>query len=84
LALINELDETSGKRTGGKLIKQRYSQGKYQNTEIANLIGQIQANPKEESTTFANFLVPKNNETDKVLETARKLELAIPTSDGPK
>jgi hypothetical protein len=60
LALINELDETSGKRTGGKLIKpDDISQRKYQNTEIANLIGQIQANPKEESTTFANLLVPK-------------------------
>jgi tetratricopeptide (TPR) repeat protein len=83
LALINELNEISGKTDRREAYKmQILSQGKYQNTEIANLIGQIQANPKEESNYLSLiFLYSKNNETDKVLETARKLELAIPTSE---
>jgi tetratricopeptide (TPR) repeat protein len=83
LALINELDETFGKTDRREAYKaQIFSQGKYQNTEIVNLIGQIQANPKEESNYLSLiFLYSKNNETDKVLETARKLELAIPTSE---
>jgi tetratricopeptide (TPR) repeat protein len=83
LALINELDETSGKTDRRETYKAKiFSQGKYQNTEIANLISQIQTNPKEESNYLSLiFLYSKNNETDKVLETARKLELAIPTSE---
>ncbi|MFT7336568.1 MAG: tetratricopeptide (TPR) repeat protein [Porticoccaceae bacterium] len=83
LALINELDETSGKTDRREAYKaQIFSQGKYQNTEIANLIAQVQTNPKEESNYLSLiFLYSKNNETDKVLETARKLELAIPTSE---
>lgn len=82
-ALINELNETNGKSDRREAYKmQILSQGKYQNTEIENLIGQIQANPKEESNYISLiFLYSKNNETNKVLETARKLELAIPTSE---
>jgi len=83
LALINELNETSGKSDRREAYKmQILSQGKYQNTEIANLIAQIETNPKEESNYISLiFLYSKNNETEKVLETARKLELAIPTSE---
>jgi tetratricopeptide (TPR) repeat protein len=83
LALINELDETSGKTDRREAYKaQIFSQEKYQNTEIANLIGQIRANPKEESNYLSLiFLYSKNNETDKLLETVRKLELSIPTSE---
>ncbi|MFT7164800.1 MAG: tetratricopeptide (TPR) repeat protein [Flavobacterium sp.] len=83
LALINELNGTSGKTDRREAYKtQILSQGKYQNTEMSNLLAQIQANPKEESNYLSLiFLYSKNNETDKVLETARKLELAIPTSE---
>jgi tetratricopeptide (TPR) repeat protein len=83
LALINELNETSGKTDRREAYKRQIlSQGKYQDTEMANLIAQIQDNPKEESNYLSLILLySKNNETDKVLETARKLELAIPTSE---
>jgi tetratricopeptide (TPR) repeat protein len=83
LALINDLNETSGKTDRREAYKiQILSQGIYQNTEMANLISQIQANPKEESNyLLLIFLYSKNNETDKVLEIARKLEVAIPTSE---
>lgn len=83
LALINELNETSGKTDRREAYKmQILSQGKYQDTEMENLIAQIEADPKEESNYLSLiFLYSKNNETDKVLETARKLELAIPTSE---
>jgi tetratricopeptide (TPR) repeat protein len=58
------------------------SQGKYQSAEITNLIDQIQKYPKEESNYISLiYLYSKNNETEKVLETARKLEIAIPTSE---
>jgi hypothetical protein len=57
------------------------SQGKYQNAEISNLIDQKKY-PKEESNYISLiYLYSKNNQTDKVLETARKLETAIPTSE---
>jgi tetratricopeptide (TPR) repeat protein len=83
LALINDLNETSGKTDRREAYKiQILSQGKYQNTEMANLISQIQDNPEEESNyLLLIFLYSKNNETDKVLEIARKLEVAIPTSE---
>jgi hypothetical protein len=58
------------------------SQGKYQNAEITNLITKF---PKEESNYISLiYLYSKNNETDKVLETARKLETAIPHPNGRK
>jgi tetratricopeptide (TPR) repeat protein len=83
LALINELNETSGKTDRRESYKaQILSQGKFQNAEIANLLVQIQANPQEESNYISLiFLYSKNNETDKMLEIAQKLELAIPTSE---
>ncbi|NGY36650.1 tetratricopeptide repeat protein [Flavobacterium sp. XN-5] len=83
LDLINELNETSGKSDRREAYKiQILSQGKYQNAEITNLIEQIKKYPNEESNYISLiYLYSKNNETDKVLETARKLEIAIPTSE---
>jgi hypothetical protein len=51
-ALINELDETFGKRTGGKLIKPDISQRKIPEYRNSKFNGQIQANPKRNPTTF--------------------------------
>ena len=83
LELINELNESSGKSERRDSYKmQILSQGKYQNAEITNLIDQIQKYPNEESNYIALiYLYSKNNEIEKVLETARKLETAIPKSE---
>lgn len=83
LALINELNETTGKSDRRESYKlQILSQGKYQNAEIVNLNEQILKNPKVESNYISLiYLYSKNNEVDKVLETARKLEIEIPTSE---
>jgi tetratricopeptide (TPR) repeat protein len=83
LALINELNETVGKSDRRESYKiQILSQGKYQNTEIQNLIEQIKKYPKEEVNYISLiYLYSKNNEIDKVLETARQLEKEIPTSE---
>ena len=83
LALINELNESSGKTDRRESYKiQILSQGKYQNTEIVNLTEQIKKYPKEESNYISLiYLYSKNNEIDKALETARKLESEIPTSE---
>jgi hypothetical protein len=45
------LDETFGKRTGGKLIKLNIFPRKIPEYRNSKFNGQIQANPKEESTT---------------------------------
>lgn len=83
LDLINELNESAGKSERRESYKmQILSQGKYQSAEITNLIDQIQKYPKEESNYISLiYLYSKNNETEKVLETARKLEIAISTSE---
>ncbi len=83
LALINELNETVGKSERRESYKlQILSQGKYQNAEITNLVEQIKKYPKEESNYISLIhLYSKNNEVDKVMETARKLETEIPTSE---
>jgi tetratricopeptide (TPR) repeat protein len=83
LDLINELNESAGKSERRESYKmQILSQGKYQSAEITNLIDQIQKYPKEESNYISLiYLYSKNNETEKVLETARKLEIAIPMSE---
>ncbi|WP_367772914.1 tetratricopeptide repeat protein [Flavobacterium sp. WC2421] len=83
LVLINELNETTGKTDRRESYKiQILSQGKYQNAEIVNLVDQINKYPKEESNYISLiYLYSKNNEIDKVLETARKLESEIPTSE---
>lgn len=83
LALINELNETVGKSDRRESYKlQILSQGKYQNAEITNLIQQINKYPQEESNYISLiYLYSKNDAIDKVLETAQKLEKAIPTSE---
>lgn len=83
LELINELNETVGKSEKRESYKlQILSQGKYQNAEITNLIEQIKKYPKEESNYISLIhLYSKNDEVDKVMETARKLEAEIPTSE---
>ena len=83
LALINEMNETVGKSDRRESYKiQILSQGKYQNVEIQSLLEQIKKNPKEEAN-YVNliYFYSKNNEIEKVLETARQLETAIPTSE---
>ncbi|MFE3848331.1 tetratricopeptide repeat protein [Flavobacterium sp. LB3P45] len=83
LNLINELNATSGKTERRELYKiQILSEGKYQNTEISNLITQIDKDPKEESNYIALInLYSRNNEEEKAFETAKKLAEAIPTSE---
>lgn len=83
LALINELNDTSGKTERRELYKmQILSEGKYQNTEISNLVTQIEKNPKEESNYIALInIYTRNNEEEKAFDTARKLAEAIPTSE---
>ncbi|MCW2118016.1 tetratricopeptide repeat protein [Flavobacterium sp. 7A] len=82
LALINELNETVGKSDRREAYKiQILSQGKFQSSEIENLLTQIKKSPKEESNYVSLiYLYSKNNAIDKVLETARQLEKEIPTS----
>jgi tetratricopeptide (TPR) repeat protein len=83
LMLINELNETSGKSSKREYYKlQILSKGKYQDTEIQNLIEQIDANPTEESN-YENliYLYSKQNEVEKVFETAQKLQENVPNSE---
>ncbi len=83
LVLINELNENVGKSERRDAYKnQILSQGKFQNTEIDNLLEQISKNPKEEANYIAliNFFSDKN-EIQKAIEITKKLETAIPTSE---
>lgn len=83
LELINQLNETVGKSDQREAYKIRIlSQGKYQNTEIDHLIAQIEKFPKEESNYIdLIYRYSKNNEIEKMLEVAQKLEREIPTSE---
>ncbi|CAM2737462.1 Tetratricopeptide repeat-containing protein [Flavobacterium succinicans] len=83
LELINQLNETVGKSDVREGYKSRIlSQGKYQNTEIEHLIGQIEKFPKEESNYIdLIYRYSKSNEVEKMLEVAKKLEREIPTSE---
>ncbi len=83
LVLINELNDKTGKSDRRELYKmQILSQGNYQNLEIANLIDQINKNPKEESNYVGLIrLYSGNNETEKALEITKKLEVEIPSSE---
>jgi tetratricopeptide (TPR) repeat protein len=83
LALINELNEKVGKSARRESYKtQILSQGKFQNAQIANLIEQINKNPKEESNYIALIkLYSENNETQKAQEITQKLEAEIPNSE---
>ena len=83
LVLINELNENVGKSERRDLYKaQILSQGKFQNTEIDNLLEQINKNPKEESNYIALInLYSDKNEIQKAIEITKKLETAIPNSE---
>lgn len=83
LALINELNEKIGKSSMREMYKtQILSQGKYQNSEIENLLNQIDKNPKVESNYIALLkLYSKNNEAEKALQIIKKLEVEIPGSE---
>ena len=83
LLLINELNETVGKSERRENYKlQILSQGKYQDSEIANLVDQINKNPKvEENYISLIYLYSKKDDLEKALETARKLQKEIPNSE---
>jgi len=82
LANINELNDKVGKTERREMYKMEIlSEGKFQNSEVSNLKGLIDKNPKEEANYIALiFLYYNSNEEDKAQETARKLEKAIPES----
>ncbi len=82
LVLINELNETIGKTERREAYKtQILSQGKFQNTEIDNLIVQIDKNPKEESNYITLIrLYLDNGEAQKAFGITKKLAEAIPSS----
>jgi tetratricopeptide (TPR) repeat protein len=82
LAGINELNEKTGKTDRREMYKMEIlNEGKYQNTEIDNLIDLINKNPKEESNYIALiFLYSNNNEEAKALAISQKLEKEIPES----
>lgn len=83
LLLINELNETVGKSERRENYKlQILSQGKYQDSEITNLVDQINKYPKEESNYISLIhLYSKKDDVEKVLQTAQKLEKEIPNSE---
>ena len=83
LALIQELNETTGKTDRRELYKsQILSVGKFQNAEITNLEELIAKNPQEEANYISLiFLYSKNNEEKKAFEIVQKLEKAIPNSE---
>ena len=83
LDLINELNEKVGKSEKRELYKAQIMQdSKYQSAEKFNLIDQIKKFPQEESNYIALiFLYSQSNQEEKALEIAKKLEIAIPTSD---
>lgn len=83
LLAINEMNDKYGKSEDRERYKQQIlSQGKFQNTEIDNLINQIKQNPKEESN-YVNLILlySKTAETDKALEVSKQLAKEIPTSE---
>jgi tetratricopeptide (TPR) repeat protein len=83
LVLINELNDKVGKSDKREAYKAKIlSQGKFQNSEIENLIAQINKNPKEESNYIALIeLYSKSNDIKKAIEITKKLEVEIPTSE---
>ncbi len=83
LELINELNEKVGKLEKRELYKAQIMQdSKYQSAEKFHLIDQIKKFPQEESNYIALiFLYSQSNQEEKALEIAKKLEIAIPTSD---
>ncbi|OOG70179.1 lipopolysaccharide assembly protein LapB [Flavobacterium sp. A45] len=82
LAGINELNEKVGKTERREMYKMEIlSEGKYQSSEIDNLKAQIESKPKEEANYIALiFLYSNNNDEEKAMEVAKKLEKEIPES----
>ncbi len=83
LTLINELNDQVGKSDKRDFYKMQIMQdSKHQNPEKENLIDQIKKNPKEEANYIELITIySKNNQEEKALEIAKKLEKEIPTSD---
>ena len=80
---INELNATVGKSDKREVFKaQILTKPEYQGAERANLLAEIQKNPKEEPNYLALIsLYNKNNQEKEALAIAKKLELEIPDSD---
>jgi tetratricopeptide (TPR) repeat protein len=83
LVLINELNESKGNsELRNKYRAQILGQGKYQSAEIDRLLAEIKSKPQEESNYLSLiFLYSDQNQDEKALEVAKKLEKNIPTSD---
>jgi len=83
LDLINELNTNVGKNELREKYKtQILSEAKHQASEQDHLIDQIAKYPKEESNYVALiYLFSENNQEEKAMEIAKKLETEIPTSD---
>lgn len=83
LVLINELNESKGNsELRDKYRAQILGQGKYQSAEIDRLLAEIKSKPQEESNYLSLiFLYSDQNQDEKALEIAKKLEKNIPTSD---
>jgi tetratricopeptide (TPR) repeat protein len=83
LELINELNDKFGKTDKRELYKADIlKDAKYQSAEKNNLLDQIKKNPKDESNYIALiYMYSQSNQEEKAMEIAKKLELAIPTSD---
>jgi tetratricopeptide (TPR) repeat protein len=83
LELINELNDKVGKSEKRELYKADIlKDAKYQSAEKNNLLEQIKKNPKEESNYIALiYMYSQSNQEEKAMEIAKKLEIAIPTSD---
>jgi tetratricopeptide (TPR) repeat protein len=83
LDLINEMNDNVGKSDLRENYKAQILRAPmYQSAERNNLTEQIKKNPKEESNYIALIhLYYENNQEEKALEIAKKLETEIPTSD---
>ncbi len=83
LDLINELDAKVGRTDQRDLYRRDIlKQAKYQSSEAEHLLDLIAKYPKEESNYVALiFLYSDNNQDDKAMQIAQKLEKEIPTSD---
>ncbi len=83
LDLINVLNDEVGKSEKRELFKsQILRDSRFQGSEITNLQNLIKKNPTEESNYIELInLYNSNNQDDKALEIAKKLEKAIPASD---
>jgi tetratricopeptide (TPR) repeat protein len=77
--LINELNESKGKsELRDKYTTQILGQGKYQSAEVDRLIAEIKSKPQEESNYLSLiFLYSDQNQDEKALEVAKKLEKNI-------